>query len=225
MWRCRPSYVCAGLLKCYSYICTHVLNQQRRNFRQTYICKHWTHDRVEKNIILTWSAAYSNTQWTLNKHFMFTLQRNMCGGTAGESVGGGSAWDPWPGHDFKDTCGMRNDKGGMTPPAITFQQASHILRWSMHDVHGWWRSQPGWRWFVCHAAPPPSQISHRLPKSIGNNTGWVRGPPSPQASMPPPHAQILYFSGNISNKKPEGFGWLNGRVFLHTRLWRLLTHW
>jgi hypothetical protein len=51
---------------------------------QTDIYTHTGHmtDKV-KNIIITWSAAYCTTEWTLNKHFIVTLQRNVGGGRTG----------------------------------------------------------------------------------------------------------------------------------------------
>jgi hypothetical protein len=41
-----------------------------------------------KNLVFTWSAAYSNSRWALNKHFIVTLQRNVGGGMAGARGGG-----------------------------------------------------------------------------------------------------------------------------------------
>ncbi len=58
----------------------------------------------------------------LNKHFIATLQRNVGGGTAGVRGGGGVLRDPWPGQDLQETCGTRNDRGGMPPPATPFSE-------------------------------------------------------------------------------------------------------
>jgi hypothetical protein len=183
--------MCWPFKKLYSYICTHVTIQQRWNFRQTYIhtLDTWP---TGQNLVFMWLAAYSNTWWTLNKHFIVTMQRNMDGGTTGAHGGGG--------------C--------LGPMA-----RSELFRMWLMEIAAWGEEL----WWLC-----PPRMSHRLPKSARDNTGWVHGrPPLLRASMPPPRAQILYFCGNINNKQPKGFGWLNGRAsrVFYTRVRRLLTHW
>jgi hypothetical protein len=108
-------------------------------------------------------------------------------------MGGGMPRDPWPVQDFKEICGVRNDKGGPLPPRNAFQQVPHILCWSMrYGCVLMVITQEGVN--VCLCPPSPSSDRSSPAQNTGDKTGWVHGhaPLAMRVHAPPPALSWIY---------------------------------
>jgi hypothetical protein len=117
----------------------------------------------------------------LNKHFIFTLHRNVGEGTAGAHGGGGCLETYGQDRTLRKNYGMRNDKGSFSFPSPRLLKVRHIFYAEAH-VMGVLMSIAAWGEGVVSLCPPsPSSDRSSLAQKCAQQH-WL-GPRAPPPSL------------------------------------------
>jgi hypothetical protein len=131
-------------------LCNNVLDQQMRNFRQTYL--HQTHDQQSKNIFALASSILYN-QLYINS--LLSRCREMWAGRDGWPPWQGGGWGPYgQSRTFKKKKTWGAQWQGVVQPCLLI--ASPILMLGCEWAYWWWLQHEGRGLIYAPCSPSPS---------------------------------------------------------------------